>query len=67
MKQQFTAQLQQPQQTPYLTQEVPQEFSENMSNKELVLWLSHQPGTSYIPDVVEVIRGIVEITLYTSV
>ena len=59
---QFKAQQPQPQQTLDLTQEVPHEFSENMSNEQLALWLSHQPsllGTGYLTEIAEAIRGTV--------
>ena len=59
---QFTAQQPQPQQALDFTQEVPQEFSESMSNEQLALWLSHQPvllGTGYLTEIAEVIRGTI--------
>ena len=58
---QFSAQQPQSEQILDLTQEVPHEFSEVMSDEQLESWLSHQPvllGTGYFTEIAEVIRGI---------
>lgn len=57
--------VQQPQshQTPDLTQDVPRGFSENMSNEQLALWLTHQPGAGYLTEIAEVIRGTINVII----